>query len=645
VPSISSPLRILLKVLPHALSVLLIGYVGGPSLVVLVYSIVVTAAALQRSAQFRSGVGVLAALLVNLVWVAIYMGSIMPRVRDWPVLRNVLTEPLIENGFRATQFPENSVGLYWVGSLLVLAAPGFVSALVLVLGRARYAPFSTPLMHRLTWLAAMVPFAALAAVKFADPWFAVAFTMAGDGRNHYLAIEEIRATAAAIPSPLTMTTPFLSNGIAALFSSGNGSSGTLQQGDVFAMLSIYALSASVLVVATMTGFISAVVDHGKRLWMALPLVGVAFVLATNSLVLSTSLRDGFMTLYFGTAVLGASLVLATILPVGGRKVALLACAVVVEVGAYTFLAPTLAVILLIEIYRWIWKAAPTNRRVAILVSLSMVLVVGGGMKLRSNWFLFEDVAKLPGAHAQVDSSVLWILLAIAIAFWCVAVVESRAAGLVASVALVVCLFVLFLIERLPENLAPGNSYYGSKLVVGTVGGVLCLSFIPLGRVLASLDAHRSRWAAAVVGLTAIALVPVAIADTATSLARPWLDDRTGQLIPDSSAVEDALERWGDEPYIFFRFTDGNDVRYPDVAADRILNFWVPTVWTKEGYWSPMWTWVYSELVSLDIFVLCTPIEMGVQTVYTRDPALGPQAAAACGASDVNFVVLPRLSSP
>ena len=33
-PNIASSLRILLKVLPYALSALLIGYVGGPSLVV-----------------------------------------------------------------------------------------------------------------------------------------------------------------------------------------------------------------------------------------------------------------------------------------------------------------------------------------------------------------------------------------------------------------------------------------------------------------------------------------------------------------------------------------------------------------------------------------------------------------------------------
>jgi hypothetical protein len=635
----------MLKAMPFVASGLLIGFVGGPSLVVLVCSVLVTAAALQRWPQFGSSVSVLAALLVNLAWLAIYMGSILPRVRSWPIVRTVLTEPIVLNGFRATDFPADSVGLYWIGSLLVLATPGLVSAIVLIWGRARYSPFSTPLMNRLTWLAAMVPFAFLAVVKFSEPWYAVAFTMAGDGRNHYLSIEEIRATASAIPSPLRMTTPLLSNGVAALFSSGNGSSGTLQQGDVFAMLSIYVLSASTLVMATMTGFMSTVTARGKSLWMAIPLVGVAFVLATNSLVLSTSLRDGFMTLYFGAAVLGTTLVLATLLPVGGRKVAMVACGLLVEVGAYTFLAPVLGVLLVIEIYRWVWAAASPDRRVAIVTALSLLLVVGGGIKVRSDWHLLEEVAKLPGAHANVETSVLWVLLAGAVALGCVGVAQSRAAGLTASVALVVCLGLLFFIERLPANLAPGNSYYGSKAIVGTVGGVLCLSFIPLGGLLARVNPSRVQRAVATVGLTAVALVPVAIADTASALARPWVDVRNGQLIPDSAAVEDAVERWGDDPYLYFRFTDGHDVHYPDVAADRILNFWVPTMWTKEGYWSPMWTWVYSELVSLDAAVLCVPIGMGVQTVYTRDPALRAQAQAACGGSDTNFVVLPRLSSP
>ena len=644
-PSVTSSLRIVRKVLPCVLSALLIGYVGGPSLVVFIGSVLVTATALHRWAPFRSGLGVLAALLVNLAWLAIYLGSIMPRVRDWPLLRNLLTEPLVSNGFRAAEFAENSIGLFWVGSLLVLATPGLVGAIVLVWGRARYIPFSMPLMHRLTWVAAMVPFAVLAVVKFSEPWFAVAFTMAGDGRNHYLSIEEIRATAAAIPSPLTMTTPLLSNGVAALLSSGNGSSGTLQQGDVFAMLSIYVLSAATLVVATMTGFMSTVVARGKNLWVAVPLVGVAFVLATNSLVLSTSLRDGFMTLYFGAAVLGATLVLATLLPVGALKIAVIACGLLVEVVAYTFLAPILGVILLVEIYRWIWIAAPRDRRIAMLAMLSVLLVVGGGIKLRANWYLLEDVAKLPGAHANVDSSVLWLLLAVAVALLCIGTADNRAVGLTASVALMVCLVLLYFIERLPANLAPDNSYYGSKAIVGTVGGVLCLAFMPLGGLVAKMNPGRIQRAVATVGLTAVALVPVAIADTSSALARPWLSDRNGQLIPDSFAVEEAVERWGDEPYIFFRFTDGHDVRYPDVAADRILNFWVPTVWTKQGYWSPMWTWVYSELISLDAAVLCVPIGVGVQTIYTRDPKLPAEVQAACGGSDTNFVVLPRLSSP
>ncbi|MCE9623071.1 MAG: hypothetical protein K8R99_12070 [Actinomycetia bacterium] len=638
-------MRVLLKALPYALSALLIVYVGGPSLLVFVCSVLLTAAALQRWVQLRSGAGVLAALLVNLAWLSIYMGSILPRVRDWPLVRIVLTEPMVDNGFRATEFPENSVGLYWVGSLLVLATPGLISAVVLVWRRAHYAPFSTPLMHRLTWLAAMVPFAILALVKLAEPWFAVAFTMAGDGRNHYLSIEEIRATASAIPSPLTFTTPLLSNGVAALFSSGNGASGTLQQSDIFAMLSIYVLSAAALITATMTGFVSVIGARSKSFWMALPLVGVAFALATNSLVLSTSLRDGFMTLYFGAAVLGATLVLATLLPVGPIKVALIAVGVLVEVGAYTFLAPILGVILVIEIYRWLWVAAPPHRRVALLAALSLLLVVVGGIKLRSNWYLLEDVAKLDGAHAIVGTSVVWVFLAVAIALCCVGFAESRAAGITASVALIVCLALLFFIERLPANLAPGNSYYGSKTIVGTVGGVLCLAFIPLGGLFARVNPSRTQRVVATVGLTAIALVPVAVADSASSLARPWVDDRNGQLIPDSSAVEEAVERWGDEPYLFFRFADGHDVHYPDVAADRILDFWVPTMWTKEGYWSPMWNWVYSEFTSFDPAILCGPIGLGVQTIYTRDPELPAQAEDACGGSDVEFVVLPRLSSP
>ena len=636
----------LLRVSPYVLTVLLVAYVGGPSLVVLIGSVLLTAAALQRSAQFRSGLGVLAALVVNLAWLMIYVGTILPQVLRVPGLRLLAARSHAQVGFEAIAYPARSVGFFWLGSLLILGIPGIVSGIVLVRGRTRYKPFSQPLLGRLAWLSGLVPFALVALLKWFEPWRALAFTMSGDGRNHLLLIEGIRFESSVSLSPFTLTTPRLSNAIGALLSSGNGSSGTLQSGDLWAMLAVYVLSASILIVATVTGFVTAVAVRGKTPWMVLPLVGAAFLLATNSFVLSTSLKDGFMSLYFGTAVLGTSLVLAAILPVGRTKVLVLICGVVSLIGAYSFLAPVLGVVLVVEVYRWFWTVESRRRRAVAVVGWSLLIVAGGVVAVRRNWNSFEVIAAMYGAITPVDSGVLWILLALAITLWVTCKAEPSAAGFTGSVALVASLFVLFLIERIPANSGEGFSYYGSKTIVGTVGGVLCLSFVPLGSLLSTASPKRIRRLVATAGLTAGALVPFAIAEEASSLPRPWSAIREGWANPDASSIEGVVGRWGDDPYLFFRFDDNPPiVQYPSVGADRLLNFWTPTTWSSEGAWAAMWNWVYLEMSSLDASVLCTPIRVGVQTIYTRDPLLQGQVQDACGPSDVHFVVLPRESSP
>lgn len=634
------------RVVPLAVTTLLVTYVGGPSLAVLMGSVFLTAVALQRRVEFRGTVGVLAGVVLNLAWLSIYMGIVLPWSLRVPGVRGLIAHPLVENGFRPPAYAQTSVGLYWLGSLLVLGAPGIVSYFVLARGRAWYLPLREPVLGRLAWLAALAPVVIVAVLKWSQPWLAVAFTMGGDGRNQFLSIEEIRATASGFPRPWTLTTPLLSNAIGALLSSGNGSSGTLQRGDLFAMLSVYVLSASMLIAATMTGFISSVAGRTKTHWMALPLVGTSFLLATNSFVLSTSLHDGFMSLYFGAAVLGTSLVLAAVVPVGGAKIFVLSCGLLVQIGAYTFLAPVLGVVLLVEIYRWIWTVTAGRLRAKVLGMWSLLMISVLSVTLYRSWHAFEVIAIIPGAIAPIESVIVWLMLAVAICLCCLRAGESRAAGLTAAVALATCLFVLFLIERLEVNIAPGNSYYGSKTIVGTVGGVLCLSYIPLGGALASLNPQRMRRLVAIAGLTAGALVPVVITDDASTLPRPWLEARRGRAFPDDVSIEEVVERWGDEPYLFFRFADNPpDVEYPDVAADRTLNFWTPTVWGRTGYWLSMWLWVYNEMGTLDAAVLCSPVHTGVQTIYTRDPALRGEVEVACGSTDAKFVVLPRLSSP
>jgi hypothetical protein len=144
-------------------------------------------------------------------------------------------------------------------------------------------------------------------------------------------------------------------------------------------------------------------------------------------------------------------------------------------------------------------------------------------------------------------------------------------------------------------------------------------------------------------LTAGALVPYAIAEEASTLARPWSDIRNGWANPDAPSIPAVLDRWGDDPYLFFRY--GNNmplVQRPSAIDDRALNFWSPVTWSIDGPWVPLYVWAYQEMKTYDAKELCSPIKNGVHTIYTSDPALEAQVQSACGSPDVNIVVLPKV---
>jgi hypothetical protein len=560
-----------------------------------------------------------------------------------PGLRSLISSPLHQVGFHAVAFPKDSRELFWLGSLLALSAPGLVSAVFLVRWRAEHQPFRRPLIGRMAWVSILVPFVAVAIVKFIDPWHALSPTMSGDGRNHFLFIEAIRVQSNAPVSPFTLSSPLLSNTVGALLSSGNGASGTLQRLDLEAMLSVYVVSASILIFSIVAGFVTARTAPMRTRVGALGLVACAALVATNSFLLSTALRDGFFSLYFGVALLGAFLVLNVFLPVGALRVAILTAGVVAMIGAYSFIAPVLGVVLLVESFRWLATLGPPRRRVIFLVAWSAILLVGGFVAVRRNWDAFEETASLYGGITPIDSGILWVLLALAAAFWLSGSGAARSAGFTGVIAVVTGLVVVFFIERIPANQAPGFSYYASKTIVGTAAAVLCLSFIPLGARADSSDPRRSaRWVAAA-GLIAAALVPYAIAEEASSLARPWSNIRHGWVSPDSPSIPAVVARWGEDPYLVFRY--GNNMplaQRPNWFDDRALNFWSPVTWSSEGEWAAMYQWVYNDAISSDAAILCAPIDDGVQTIFTSDPALEGDIDTACGTPDVDVVVLPEV---
>jgi hypothetical protein len=471
-------------------------------------------------------------------------------------------------------------------------------------------------------------------MKWADPWRAVAFTMSGDGRNHFLIIEEIRARSTASLNPFTLTTPELSNTIAALFSAGNGASGTLQRSDIWGMTSVYVLSASMLATSAVSGFVSALGARPFARWRVAPLVGCAVLLATNSLLLATCLFDGFMSLYFGTAVLAASLVLAAVLPVGRTKLVVLLCGLFSLLGAYSFLAPVFGVVVLIEAYRWIWAAVPRRRRATALGGFSVLVAGAGALVARQRWGQFERIAALPGSISPVDAGLLWVLLAVSVLVWCAGSGHFRAAGLTGTGAVAASLVMVFLIERVPANAGASYSYYGSKTIVGTAGAVLCLSFIPLAGIEMRTGTSGLGRLAVISAITAGGLLPFAMAQEASTLAPPWSHLWHGWQNPDARSAKAVVDRWGQPPYLFFRYSGS-------LATDRIMDFWAPVDWSSSGGpFGPLWEWSYYELASLEPGVMCKPIGTGVHLIYTRDPALREQLEGACKRRDFEVVVVP-----
>ena len=636
--------RLVSRFAPHLATVALLAFVGGPALVAPVASVALTAKVLQRNERFRLGIGVVAALIINLLWLYLFVSLVLPSLRGAPMVGGILTDPIHQVGFRPIPYPDASRELSRTGALLILLVPGITSSVVLWFGRRRHHPFSQRTLDGPSWWASLLPMIAFGALKFAHPWRALAFVMSGDGRNHFLIIEEIRVQAGTVTSPLVLSSPKLANALASLLSAGNGAVGTLQSRDLWAMAAIWVSSASILVLVCMAGFRWAAGDrhHNWSVWPAL--AAAAFLIATNSFLLGTSLLDGFFSLYFGTAVLAAALLLAAALPTDAAKLAILSCCVVVEMGSYTFLAPIIVVLLVIETYRFAVVHEQGARRVQFLIGGSAVLAAGSIFVIHHSWHSFTTTASYSGAITPVQSDILYVLLALTIPIWLLTKAQARSTCMTVSVALGAALATLYLIEHVSANIGPGNSYYGSKTIVGAAGAVLALSLAPLAHLLTPQDRRRSSTIKVSAAVVIAGLLPYGIAQEASPLREPWFEIHDGWVRPDSLAVEQVVGRWGQAPYIFFRFDDNPpEVVYPSVGDDRMMNFWAPTTWGYSGKWVSMWNWVYLQMSSLDPAVLCPAVEAGVQTVYTRDPDLSAQIDDACGPNTVNFVVVPRAS--
>ena len=641
------------------LAITLGGVVGGLAfsvfLVSIVFVTIVCEIVLPRRAKFCA---LSVSFLVNLTWTMFFFNFILGLTKTVKILSwmNVNTTAKVFHPMAMYSLPQK--GLSQAGAFAVLALPSFVSAVALLslrfkkLREKREVTKNSAVLNQLTYFSALVPLVVIAVLKFINQWRAFALVMSGDGRNHFLWIEEIRTTSNISIGLTKITSPTLSHGIAVLFSAANGATGVLQKSDVFAILSTYAVSAVLMATVATTFFLIPFSQRSHQLKMRFVAPGaiVSGLLFCSGYVLGNSLYDGFMSLYFGVAVLGLVFVmyyLGSLVPSYSWCV-VTAVSTWVLIGAYSFLLPPALVLNGILVVRTLKQDKNLRRRNVFAVFLLVVLTGIIGYGLSTFWDRMLVVAAFPGSVGTVDLNYLWLLTAMGflISLWSEAEVRWLAIGI--SGATLATIIAVELVEMIHGNSASTFSYYSSKMIIG-VTGALFLS-VPMGIDYKLCDSSTTivRFGRNTLSLMVtsglLAFLPSMLIDAQTSTSNPVTEIIKGWITPDARTAKEVLSDWQEGPTVYFRFADNPErVAYPSIGYDRLANIWAPAFWGSEGSWGTLWNWVYSDLTSAEASTLCVPLKFSKFTVVTRDPLLEEQVNYSCPGNQARFVVYPRVS--
>lgn len=635
--------------------------VGGSSLVVFVFSIVAVSVLLSKNIKATyKNYSLVFSVMVNLSWLMFYLNFFIGWVYRCSFLKWMSVGSISKTFHPIPFFQVVTMGISHLGALSVIAIPGIVSCIALTFVKSlRYKPLvqerKDQISGRLISVAGLLPMVAIAVMRKFANWATMSVVMSGDGRNHLMWIEEIRVTS-RIPIGITkMATPTLAHGIAALLSAGNGSVSVLQKGDLLGMLSIYTISISLLSMIAV-GF--AQVGMKKQIWadsekvVVLPILGFSCV-AISGPILQVCLQDGFMSLYFGIAVMSSVLFTYVIASEGPTYfwTVFLGMGCWVLIGSYSFLllpAASLAALILI---RSIWNDKNRIRRNC--VGLAIVLVIGAAAKIYERVRpLFNKSAVLPGTVEPANLKVLTLMLALGI----VAIVLFR--EIIRWVALGITLMsittalTVYLVEKIPGNESSSYSYYSSKVIWGMTSVLLVSLTFWIGKLIGVflckyIRDSASRWRLTIGSLFSLISVFsfLFLVESSASVSNPVQEISKGWISPDGKSIEEVVGRWGRGPTLYFRFVDlAPRVPFPSTGQDRLTNFWSPAFWGSVGSWGDEYNWLYDEFISDDVGVICPRLRSRDFTVVTRAHNLESDVDFFCPGTNTTYVVLPRLQS-
>ena len=644
------------------LAIALGGIVGGLPFSIFVISIVSVSIIcenfLPKRVQFSA---LVVAFLVNLAWVMFFLNFVLGLTNTVGILSWMSVDSTSKVFHPMAMYSVPQKGLSQAGALVVLSLPTFVSALVFMSQRYKVARRNRRVednyakIIQATYLSALVPLLLIAVLKVINKWQMFALVMAGDGRNHFLWIEEIRTTSNISIGLTKITSPTLSHGLAVLFSAANGATGVLQKNDVFAMLTVYTVSAVLMATVAATFFVVPYSRNPDQ--MKLKFVGPGAIISgfifCSGYVLGSSLHDGFMSLYFGVAVLG---VVFVIYYVGSSVPSYSWCFATatstwVLIGAYSFLLPPALVLNGIMVLRTLKQDShPRRRNIALLILLvGLTGTISYGVSVF--WDRMLEVAAFVGSVGTVDLNYLWLfsVAGVLVAFWSKAEVRWFSVG--SSCAIFGTMIAVQLVEMIPGNRASTFSYYSSKMILGVTGVLFLLLPLGIGHLSSKLCNSRleamnrvgRKNFALITASGLIALLPLMLVDAPTSTRNPLFEIQEGWITPDAGTAKEVLNYWQDGPTLFFRFVDNpKQVSYPSIGYDRLANIWAPAFWGSEGSWGVLWNWVYYDLTSAEAGTLCVPLKFSKFTVVTRDPLLEAQVNQSCPDTQTKFVVYPRV---
>lgn len=609
------------------------GFVGGVGTALFLTGACVLASAIPGSSA--GGSRLLHGIVLQLLGVALFWMLVGPMASLGGLSALLFDELQLNGAFSALPFEQGSRSVSRVGGILALLLAPLTLVPASMIKRRRD---ESPILWRdllgamslpaFVGALSLLPFAI---IKYFRPENLLAATMSGDARNHFLIVQQARATTmmANFLSPSDLASPRFPHSIAAVISAANGTEGVNQPGDQWALVGLLAVSFAVLSIAGAVAVAAAAARArlAPRAAFAVS-CGAAPALAlipAVPYVLFPNLADGFVTLVVGSSALAAlGAIHMSAAGVGRSWVAVLRLlpAVYVLVLSYPFLVvPGLLIVCLpaIPIALQMWRRSRLST-----VSAGVLVLLVAAYSARWLYPTFASSATLFGAALPRNIGVVVLVLLFSSALLLLrpdetaAVVAALSVGTITTVAL---------IERVPGNELAGYSYYSTKVIIGGVAALMVLmpamlitAVLPLANSLLARRTTSRALAQLTAGVLLTSLIPLGIARAVDSTPLVQRIVWTGWSTPTPVSVVAAMSSWGSEPTAFFRYTPGEDGWV--TPEDRLMNFWMPAFWSGfDGPYTPLWTWVYFTHASSETPVACEVIQGGITKIITRDSGL------------------------